>query len=93
MSKTKYEISYDLRAPGRNYDSLYMRLAAWRAVRVLKSVWIIEADSTTAAAIRDDLAKYIDANDRLLVCTMTGEAAWQKLEGTSPDFLLGKRAA
>jgi CRISPR/Cas system-associated endoribonuclease Cas2 len=90
---TKYEISYDLRAPGRNYDSLYKRLAAWRAVRVLKSVWIIEAANTTAEAIRDDLAKYIDANDGLLVCTMTGEAAWRNLEGTSADFLLGKRAA
>jgi CRISPR/Cas system-associated endoribonuclease Cas2 len=93
MAKTKYEVSYDLRVPGRNYDTLYMRLAAWQAVRALKSVWIIEADSTTAAAIRDDLAKYIDSNDGLLVCTMTGEAAWQKLEGNSDAFLLGKRAA
>jgi len=89
----KYHVGYDLRAPGRNYDNLYKRLADWRAVRVLKSEWIIEAGNSSAAAIRDDLVKHIDGNDGLLVVTMTGESAWQKLDGTSDQYLLGKRAA
>jgi len=89
---TKYEVSYDLRKPGRNYEPLYKRLADWKAVRVLQSVWIIETNSS-ASNIRDDLAKCIDANDGLLVTGLTGEAAWQKLEGTSDQYLLGKRAA
>jgi hypothetical protein len=71
----------------------FRRFADWRAVRVLKSEWIIEASNSSASAIRDDLVKYIDGNDGLLVVTMTGEAAWQKLEGTSDQYLLGKRAA
>ena len=88
----RFEASYDLRKPGRNYEPLYKRLADWRAVRVLQSVWIIETNSS-AATIRDDLAKYLDANDGLLVTGLTGEAAWQKLEGMSDQFMLGKRAA
>jgi hypothetical protein len=89
----KYHVGYDLCAPGRNYDSLIKRLGDWRAVRVLKSEWIIEAVNVSAEAIRDDLRKHMDANDRLLVVTMTGEAAWTKLEGNSDQFLLGQRAA
>ncbi len=88
----KQEVSYDLRKPGRNYETLYKRLAEWKAVRALQSVWIIETTSTSAA-IRDDLARHIDANDGLLVTGLTGEAAWQKLEGTSDQFLRGTRAA
>jgi hypothetical protein len=88
----KQEVSYDLRKPGRNYEALYTRLADWKAVRVLQSVWIIETASTSES-IRDDLAKYIDANDGLLVTGLTGEAAWKNLEGTSDQFMLGKRAA
>lgn len=86
----RYQVNYDLRQPGRNYDTLYQRLATWKAVRVLKSAWIIDTNSN-AVTIRDDLAKYIDANDGLLVTGMTGEAAWQKLEGSSDQAL--KRAA
>ena len=89
----KYKLGYDLRAPGRDYTALTKRLADWRAVRVLKSEWIIEADDCSAAAIRDGLRKYMDVNDGLLVVTMTGEAAWANLEGNSAEFLLGKRAA
>ena len=89
----KYHVGYDLRAPGRDYSTLIKRLGEWGAVRVLKSEWIIDYADTSAAAIRDDLRKHLDANDRLLVVTMTGEAAWTTLEGNSADFLLGKRAA
>jgi hypothetical protein len=35
-----FEVSYDLRKPGRNYQGLYDRLAAWGAFRVLESVWM-----------------------------------------------------
>lgn len=88
----KYQLDYDLRKPGRNYEALYKRLAEWRAIRVLKSTWVLESTST-AAAIRDDLTKYMDQNDGLLVTGLTGEAAWRNLEGTSDQFFLGRRVA
>jgi hypothetical protein len=88
----KYQVDYDLRKPGRNYEPLYKRLADWRAVRVLKSTWVMETTSN-ATTIRDDLAKYIDSNDGILVTGLTGEAAWKNLEGASDQFFLGKRVA
>ena len=80
-----FEVSYDLRKPGRNYQSLYDRLAAWGAFRVLESVWIINSNSS-AVAIRDDLLKQIDSGDGLLV-TQISAAAWNNLDGESGERL------
>jgi len=82
----KYEVSYDLRNPGRNYESLWKRLGEWGAVRVLQSVWIIDRQ-TTAQQIRDDLQHHMDANDGILVTGLTGEAAWRHLETNSDRVL------
>jgi hypothetical protein len=84
---TAFKVSYDLHQPGRNYQPLWERLAAWNAVRVLESVWIVPR-AASAAAIRDDLKKVIDPNDSLLVSGMTGEAAWSNLRSGSDQFLL-----
>ena len=56
----------------------YDRLAQWKAVRGLESVWFINAD-TKAATIRDDLLSKIDTNDRLFVGVLSGETAWHGL--------------
>jgi hypothetical protein len=82
-----YEVSYDLHQPGRDYQPLWNRLAEWKAVRVLESVWIVPAAST-AAALRDDLIRYLDTNDSLFVSGMTGETAWKNLRNGSDQFLL-----
>lgn len=87
-----YAVSYDLRKPGRNYEPLWSRLREWRAVRVLESFWIVP-DASSAAALRDDLIRHIDSNDGLLVAGVTGEMAWQKLQGSSDQFLRSKFAA
>ncbi len=84
-----YEVSYDLHQPGRNYEPLWTRLAAWKAVRVLESVWVIP-EATNAQAIRDDLVKYMDANDSLFVSGMTGETAWHNIRGSADQFLLSR---
>lgn len=88
----RFVVSYDLRKPGQNYEPLWKRLAEWKAVRVLESVWIIRWDST-AEKIRDDLGKYIDANDGLLVAALTGESAWRSLRGNSAESLKNAVAA
>jgi hypothetical protein len=77
--KRKFVVSYDLRQPQRFYEPLWKRLGEWKAQRVLQSVWIIEWDSS-CVAIRDDLQKYVDSNDGLLVAALTGESAWTKLD-------------
>jgi hypothetical protein len=83
----KYEVSYDLRKPGRNYESLWKRLGEWGATRVLQSVWIIDRQ-TTAVQIRDDLQRHMDDNDGILVTGLTGESAWRHLETNSDRSLL-----
>jgi hypothetical protein len=85
---TVYAVSYDLRKPGRNYQPLWDRLREWKAVRALESFWLIEATANSAATIRDDLKKYIDANDGLLVAALSGEAAWHNLKPGSDQYLL-----
>jgi hypothetical protein len=89
---TVYVVSYDLRQPGRNYQPLWDRLAAWKAIRILESLWVIDTESK-AAVIRDDLKSYIDSNDGLFVAGLTGETAWHKLKGQSDQFLTKRFAA
>ena len=74
-----YTVSYDLLKPNQNYDGLISRLNALGAVRVQLSQWIVRLSSGDAVALRDDLMRFIDSNDRLLVAGLTGEAAWSNL--------------
>lgn len=74
-----FTVSYDLRKPGRDYAPLLARLRALGAIRPLESYWVLKG-TFTAAALRDDLIKCIDANDGLLVLDVdTQQWAWQKL--------------
>jgi hypothetical protein len=59
-------VSYDLCKPGRDYSSLLARIRALGGMRPLESFWVLKGDYT-ADALRDDLARHIDGNDRLLV--------------------------
>lgn len=83
---TVYVVSYDLRAPKRDYQPLYERLAAWRAVRALESVWLIEAESS-ALQVGVDLRNHIDKDDGLLVTPVSGRTAWSAIEPEAAEFL------
>jgi hypothetical protein len=72
-----YCVTYDLRAPGRNYQALYDRIRQYPGwAKVTESNWIL-VTGWTAVQIRDDLSQYIDANDRLFVLRSGSEAAWK----------------
>ena len=75
----KYSISYDLNKPNQNYTGLIDRLIALGAVKIEYSHWLLIGSQLSAAAIRDDLARFLDANDRIFVAGLTGEAAWRNL--------------
>jgi hypothetical protein len=75
-----FSVSYDLLTPGKDYQKLYDRLYALGGRRVLLSQWMFKS-SATAVQVRDDLQRFIDANDRLLVIdTTTGAMAWTTLQ-------------
>ena len=73
-----YVISYDLRLPGRDYETLYQALRNMGAKPALQSVWAVTSGKT-AKALRDQLKAYIDSNDRLLVAKVTEWATFNAM--------------
>ena len=74
---TCYIISYDLRAPGRNYEQLYAAIRAYEKwAHVNESMWAVVTEKN-AVEIRDDLCRYLDSNDRLFVVKSGIESAWR----------------
>jgi len=80
-------IGYDLNKPVQNYTKLIQRLQEFpNWWHYLDSTWIVRTDMT-CAAIRDELLKYIDANDELLVADLTGVAAWYGFDSAGSKWL------
>jgi hypothetical protein len=69
------QINYDLRAPGRNYQPLYAYIEAFDGwCHLLESCWLVRTWKT-AADVRDDLKRLVDANDKVATFNVTG-VAW-----------------
>lgn len=84
---TTYMIGYDLLTPGQDYSDLHeaiKKLGAWW--HCLDSTWLLNTN-LTAAQIRDSLIPYLDRNDRLLVSTITRDAAWIGFDQGCSDWL------
>jgi len=62
-----YSITYDLKAPGRNYESLYEAIKqSGKWWHYLESTWLVITDKTSQE-IWASLAQTIDKNDLLLI--------------------------
>jgi hypothetical protein len=73
-------VSYDLDQPGQNYRAIIARLEQLGARRIQFSQWMLKS-SLTAVGLRDDLARFTDSNDMLLVIDATNAPmAWTKLK-------------
>ena len=73
-------VSYDLNRPGQDYQALINRLTQLGAKHILYSQWMLKS-TMTAAQLRDDLQRLIDATDMLLVVDVTNAPmAWTKLK-------------
>lgn len=69
-------ITYDLRKPGRDYNSLYEALKSFGTWgKINESTWAI-VSSLTSRQIYDFLSKHIDANDRIFIIKSGKEATW-----------------
>jgi hypothetical protein len=71
-------ISYDFDKPGQDYKDLLDRLKQLKAVRILKSDWLLE-NSASPEAVRNDLQRFLDNNDRIMVSEVYNNAAWSNL--------------
>ena len=70
-----YSISYDLKSPGRDYDSLINAIKAYGTWwHQTESVWLVVTNQS-AATIRDTLMRHIDRNDLLFVVALRREWA------------------
>jgi hypothetical protein len=70
-------ISYDLRAPGKDYHELHDHLKSYPWGRPLESVWIINT-TLTAGQVRDAARNYVDQNDKIFAVDITGHE-WASL--------------
>ena len=87
-----YLVSYDLDKPGQDYPDLISRLQQLGARRILYSEWFLISNAS-AVAVRDDLLRYMDANDRILICELKNHAAWQQMMISDADTLQFFRSA
>lgn len=80
-------VSYDLRAPGRNYEDLYNAIRAfgtwWHQT---ESVWLI-ASSKGTVEIRDYLTQFTDSNDKLFVIEVKRHWAGKGFNKEEYDWL------
>lgn len=74
-------VTYDLRNPGRNYETLLKRIKAYANwARLGGSSYIIMVENVTSASQhRDFLLEVLDANDKLYVSGLGKDAAWYGL--------------
>ena len=75
-------VSYDLVAD-KDYDALIDRIKKYDSVKVQLSFWLISVASTSSA-IKDDLAAYMDNDDKLMVIEFAKRPQFTKaLKGTN----------
>lgn len=80
-------VSYDLRAPGRNYEPLWARLRQFVHAKPLESVWLIDTQMS-AVQLRNDLERFLDRNDRLIAAQLAGPSAWtDSLPQATKEFI------
>ncbi|SFH56410.1 hypothetical protein SAMN05216299_1232 [Nitrosospira sp. Nsp14] len=65
-----YLVTYDLKAPGRNYDPVYDYLRGFIHCKGLESVWLIQT-ALSSLDIRDKLMSLIDSNDVIFVARLS----------------------
>lgn len=79
-----YILEYDLRKQ-RDYATLTAELKRLNATRILKSLWCLNINNTTAVALRDHFMKFIDADDGLIVAGIT-DWATIRTDANPPQF-------
>ena len=86
-----YSITYDLKAPGRNYDSLYEAIKqCGKWWHYLESTWIVITNETSQQ-IWNRLSSHIDKNDSILIIEvrrnrygLLPKDAWQWIDENIP---------
>lgn len=87
-----YVVAYDLHKQGQNYDCIIKKLEGYPTHwHMQQSVWVI-VTSQSAVQIRDNLQPCLDANDKLFVGQLSGQAAWVGYNQNISDWLMRQLA-
>ncbi len=74
MTMKAYSITYDLKAPDRDYKGLYEAIkGSGQWWHYLESTWLVVTNSTSKQ-IWDQLSPYIDRNDNILIIEIKNNA-------------------
>lgn len=68
-----YLISYDLKAPGRDYTSLYDKLKTFKHCHPLESTWIIQSNQSVSDLF-NIIKGVVDNNDHFFIVDITEKA-------------------
>ncbi|ABD27153.1 hypothetical protein Saro_2717 [Novosphingobium aromaticivorans DSM 12444] len=78
-------LTYDLKAPGRNYEPVFDYIKAnYTWCKGAESVWLLETTATTTK-VRDDVKALVDDNDIVFVVQITRN--WASLNYYCGDWL------
>ena len=78
-------VSYDLKKPGKNYQSVWDYLNKFTHCKALESFWILDT-TKTVTTVRDEMKALVDTNDRVFVCRMV-KNAWASHNGVCGSWL------
>lgn len=80
MTDSAKMVTYELGQTEMDYTAFFNALKVYpKWTRVCESAWLLITDHTSAA-IKDNLIKFIDKNDRLFVADLGGKAAWYNVK-------------
>ncbi|HBY7276767.1 TPA: hypothetical protein MI614_11670 [Klebsiella pneumoniae] len=83
-----YCVTYDLKAPGRNYDDVFTYLKQFDYCKHLESFWLIDT-TLSAAQLRDGFKAKVDGNDVLFVARL--QKSWASLNYSCSTWLKDSR--
>lgn len=82
-------ISYDLISPGRNYEPLrgFLESHSYWA-KPVQSLYLVKSNKS-AESLRNDLAPFLDINDKIIVVDVTKDAAaWKGLSDKVSNWII-----
>jgi hypothetical protein len=82
-----YIVAYDLKVPGQKYECIRPKIEAYGTYwHFQQSVWLVQSDDS-AETIHTNLSACLDANDKLFVARLEGEAAWEGYDKDGNDWI------
>lgn len=81
-------VSYDLKAPGKDYSRLWNHLKSYgNYARPLESYWLIRT-GYSVEQVRNSCKTYVDQNDKIFVVDVTGRpSAWNNISVAVVDWI------